>query len=98
MIIDYNQTVSIEHQSQSIEKLTEDEKSPFIITGDPKVNERYKIINIIYADNRIFAIVHLDNGNIMVLPISEAWIDPELKNLNEGYLYRENNQIYIRVK
>ena len=97
MIIDYNQTKSIEHQSQSIEQLTEDDSS-FIIRANPQTNERYKIINIVYTNNHIFAIVHLDNGNIMVLPISEAWVDPELKNLNDGYLYRENNQIYIRVK
>jgi len=96
------------HQSSTLDKL-EAESETEIVTGIKEnniylleaisgMNERYKIVNIVYSNSIVYAIVHLDNGNIKVIPIEEAWIDPELKNVNEGYLYRENNQIYIRAK
>ena len=73
-------------------------KSQYIIDTVPNTTERYKIVNIIYDHNydKIYAVLHLDNGNFRVLQIEEAYIDPSLKNVNEGYLYRENMQIYIR--
>ena len=61
-------------------------------------SERYKIINIIFENEEVYAIVHLDNGNIKLIQFSEAYIEPTLKNILEGYLYRENGQIYIKAE
>ena len=77
------------------------------ITNDDNINitnivpttlEKYKIINIEHQRNRVYAIVHLSNGNIKIIEFTEAYIDPNLKNINEGYLYRDGQQIYIRAE
>lgn len=81
-----------------LQDIKNNEKVNYIIDNTPTTVERYKIINITYEEQEIYAIVYLDNGNIRLIKFSEAWIDPNLKNINEGYLYRENGQIYIRTE
>ena len=76
----------------------EKQQNHVILTTIPTTLERYKILNIVYEHEHIYAILHCDNGNLCVLPIAEAFIDPDLKNVNEGFLYREAGQIYIRAK
>lgn len=78
----------------SLEELSN--SSPYLINTPANTIERYKIINIVYDHEKVYAVVHMENGNIRVLQITEAYIDPELKNINEGYLYRDSMQIYIR--
>lgn len=90
----YNQASLILGLEQAESQKVED--STYLLPNTPNTLERYKIINIIYDTQHVYAILHLDNGNIKVLEITEAYIDPALKNINEGYLYRDNMQIYIR--
>lgn len=80
----------------NIDQVTHPANDIYIIHEVPLNKERYKIINIIYEGKKIYAIVHLDNGNIKLVPFSEAYIEPGLTNVLEGYLYRENGQIYIK--
>ena len=70
----------------------------YILDHPPIAKERYKIINIVYENKNVYAIVHLDNGNLKVIQINEAYIDPSLIDINTGFLYRENNQIYIKAE
>lgn len=70
----------------------------YIIHDMPLTKEKYKIINIVYENDEVYAIVYLDNGNIKLIQFHEAYIDPGLKNILEGYLYRENGQIYIKAE
>ena len=79
--------------------------SPIITNNDinitnntPSILEKYKIINIQYNDNTIYAIVALSNGNLRIIEFNEAYIDPNLKNINEGFLYRDSMQIYIKAE
>jgi len=64
----------------------------------PHSLEKYKILNIQYNNNKIYAIVALDNGNIRIIEFNDAYIDPNLKNINDGFLYRDSMQIYIKSK
>ena len=64
----------------------------------PQTLEKYKIVNIQYANDKIYAIIALSNGNIRIIEFNEAYIDPSLKNINEGYLYRDSIQIYIKAE
>lgn len=64
----------------------------------PHSLEKYKIIDIQYTDNKIYAIIALDNGNIRIIEINDVYIDPNLKNINEGFLYRDSMQIYIKAE
>lgn len=91
VLLNYNQSILI----NSFESSINDE---YILDTIPTTVERYKIINIVYAQNKVYAIIHLDNGNIKVVQINEAYIDSNLKNINEGYLYRDNVQIYIKAE
>ena len=90
----YNQAALVTEIENADDK--KEEESPYLLKNTPTTLERYKIINIVYDNQHIYAILHLDNGNIRVLQINEAYIDPVLKNINEGYLYRDNVQIYIK--
>lgn len=65
--------------------------------------ERYKIIGsvMIPKENKkdeleIGMIIHLDDGRTRVIAIPQAAREPELINVNEGYLYRVNGQIYLK--
>ena len=91
LFTNYNEFLFIEGQQNVNDK--------YLITNSmPVASERYKIINIVFENEEVYAIVHLDNGNIKLIQFSEAYIDPTLKNILEGYLYRENGQIYIKAE
>ena len=93
LFITYNQSAAIDRMEAEVTA-----PSPYILNTSQTSKERYKIMNIIYEKDVVYAIIHLDNGNIKVVQLDEAFVDPTLKNLNEGYLYRENGQIYIRAQ
>ena len=97
LIINYGQAKLIKDIEN--EEITENQSaSIYSLPSSYSGQERYKIMNIVYSHNTVYAIIHLDNGNIKVLKITEAYVDPDLNDLNCGYLYRENGQIYIRSK
>lgn len=77
---------------------TTDDKEINITNTIPYSLEKYKIVNIQYEHDKIYAIVVLDNGNIRIIEINDVYIDPNLKNINEGYLYRDSMQIYIKAE
>jgi len=93
LFITYNQSETINRMEAEVTAT-----SPYILNTNQTAKERYKIMNIIYEKDVVYAIIHLDNGNIKIIQIDEAFVDPSLNNLNDGYLYRENGQIYIRAQ
>lgn len=86
------------YNNVEIIRTPEEKQNPYIIDPIPSGVERYKIINITYTEDQVIAIVHLDNGNIKIISLEEAYIDPKLKNVLDGYLYRDNGQIYIKAE
>lgn len=89
-------TIFLLNNYESFDDISLSSSTEYEINTIPTTVEKYKIMNVVYEKNNIYAILHLDNGNVKILKITEAYIDPNLKNINEGYLYRDGLQIYIR--